>query len=102
MNRYWMAKTKEGKTVSEKETKWADVKDDIQALSLIYSGKSLKLPENMPKYIQAKTASSDLSGENVEILSRYVGFELGNNTVVARVNEETDEVSIELMPKDVF
>ena len=50
----------------------------------------------MEEYIQAKTASVDLGGNNIEIESRYVGFSLGNNIVKVRVNEKTKNISIEV------
>jgi len=93
----WKARTKDGKEISELDCKWADVKDDISELILITnSHKIIKLPKNMEKYIQAKTASAELGSNNIEIESRYIGFEIGNNIVRIRVDEKTNNISVEV------
>jgi len=50
----------------------------------------------MDSYIQGKTASADLNGANIQIESRYIAFKLGNNTVRVRVNEKTQNISVEI------
>jgi len=93
----WKARTKEGKEVSELEHKWNDIENDISELILITnSHQTIKLPKNMEKYFQAKTASAELGADNIEIESRYIGFKLGNNTVIIRVNEKTNNISVEV------
>ena len=60
------------------------------------SGSIIKLPKNMSKYIQGKTASAELGSGNIQIESRYIAFKLGNNIVKVRVDEKTQNISIEL------
>ena len=92
----WKAKTKNGKEVSELDSQWNDIKDDVVELIMITdSHKIIKLPKNMESYIQAKTASAELGSNNIQIESRYIGFKLGNNIVRVRVDEKTQNISIE-------
>ena len=93
----WKARTKDNKMVTEHDAKWIDVQDDISILSMITNdGKYIFLPRDMEKYVQFKTASADLNGKNVQIESRTIGFELGNNTIKIRVHEESGNISIEV------
>jgi len=93
----WKARTKDGKEISELDSSWADVQDEISELIMITnSHQTIKLPKNMNKYIQAKTASAELGSNNIQIESRYLGFELGNNTVIIRVDEKTQNISVEI------
>ena len=93
----WKARTKEGKEISELEHKWNDIENDISELILITnSHQTIKLPKNMEKYIQAKTASAELGTNNIEIESRYIGFKLGDNTIIIRVNEKSNNISVEV------
>lgn len=93
----WKAKTKDGKEVSELDSKWNDVENDISELILITnSHQTIKLPKNMEKYIQAKTASAELGSNNVKIESRYIGFKLGNNIIKIRADEKTNNISVEI------
>ena len=92
----WKAKTKDGNEVSELNTQWNDVKDNISELLLITKdNKIVYLPKNMDSYIQFKTASCELGSKNVDIESRVIGFVLGMNTVKIRVNEKTGNINIE-------
>jgi len=94
---FWKAQTKDGQQVSENDCNWSDVKDNISQLGLVTNGgKIIKLPQNMDKYIQAKTASADLGTKFVQVESRYIGFSLGNNIVRIRVDEKTDNISVEV------
>jgi len=93
----WKAKTKDGKEVSELNTKWADVADNIVDLLLITNeNQIITLPKNMEKYVQAKTASAELGTNKIQLDSRYIGFKLGNNIVKIRVDERTNNISIEV------
>lgn len=93
----WKAKTKDGKEVSELDSSWIEVQDDISELIMITnSHQTIKLPKNMDKYIQAKTASAEIGSNNIEIESRYIGFKIGNNIVRIRVDEKTQNISIEV------
>ena len=100
MSPFWEVKTKDGKIIDEfhGET-WRDIKNEVAELSLILDcdkDKRLTLPPNMDSYIQGKTASADLNGANIQIESRYIAFKLGNNTVRVRVNEKTQNISVEI------
>jgi len=93
----WKAKTKDGKEVSEIDSSWVDNEDNITDLIMITdSHQIIQLPKNMEKYVQAKTASAELGSNDIQIESRYIGFKLGNNTVRIRVNEKTQNISIEV------
>ena len=93
----WKAKTKDGKEVSELNTKWEDVKDNVSELVLISSsGKTVYLPKGMEGYTQFKTASAELGANNIQIESRVIGFKIGNNTVNIRVNEKTGNITVEV------
>ena len=93
----WKANTKEGKEVSELNTKWNDVKDNIsEMLLLTKNGQTIYLPKNMESYIQYKTASAELGSKNIEVESRTVGFKIGNSIVKIKVNEKTSNINLEI------
>ena len=92
----WKIKTKDGKEFSELNAQWNDVKDNIAEMVLITKdGRTIYLPKNMEKYIQFKTASVELGKNDVQIESRSIGFQLGNNIVKIRVNEKNGNIVIE-------
>ena len=94
---YWKAKLKDGREVTENESKWSDVSDQISELGLVLNnGIEIKLPSNMEKYAQAKSASATIGSDNIEIESRYIGIFLGNNIVKIRVDEKTNNISLEV------
>jgi len=93
----WKARTKDGKEVSELNSSWVDIQDDVTDLIMITnSNQIIKLPKNMETYIQATTASAELGTTNIQIESRYIGFKLGNNIVRIRVDEKTQNISVEV------
>lgn len=93
----WTAVAKNGNILDESgSSKWTDIKNDIAALGFDNDGQIISLPKNMEKYIQAKTASADLSGGEAEIQSRSIGFYLGNNIVRVRIDEHSNNISIEI------
>ena len=97
MKNYWSVITKSGEIKNENNSKWSDVENDIEELSLNIPDKQQKI--TLPKgfeYIQAKTASADLNGQNTTIESRYLAIKLGNNIVKVRVNEKTNNISVEI------
>ena len=97
MKNYWSVITKSGEIKNENNSKWSDVENDIEELSLNIPDKQQKI--TLPKgfeYIQAKTASADLNGQNTAIESRYLAIKLGNNIVKVRVNEKTNNISVEI------
>ena len=98
MTTYWFAKKKDGTTVTELTHRWSEVKDDVVSLCLNLGDSEIYLPENMEKYIEAKTASVGLGGGEPRIESRYIGFKLGNNVVRVRVSEKNNDISVEVDP----
>jgi len=94
---YWSVITKSGEVKNENNSKWSDVENDIEELSLNIPSKQQKitLPKGL-EYIQAKTASADLNGQNTTIESRYLGMKLGNSIVKVRVDEKTNNISVEI------
>ena len=93
----WKAKLKDGKTVSELTHQWTNIQAEVTELTLITnSGQIITLPPNMPKYVQFKSASADMNSNNIEIDSRVIGFQQGNTIVKIRVNEKTNNISIEI------
>jgi len=105
---YWTGKTKDGREVNENNSSWTDVKDELSELGfviedvkvpkmgLVIGGQRIDLPKNMPEYIQAKTASADMNGNNVQIESRYIGFCKDGTQIILRVNEESNDITVEL------
>ena len=100
----WIAKTRDGKTHDEETSNWNDIKDDVVCLEFYLADfksyhlftQTISLPQNMKEYVFAKTASADLSGQNIKIESRYIQCKIGNNIVRIRVNETTGNVSVEV------
>ena len=91
----WEAITKSNDEVTEDDINWDLVKNKVNSLSLYNNGQRIHLPENL-EYVQGKSACASLGGGKVEILSRYIGFYLGNNIIKVRVNEKTNDISIEV------
>jgi len=94
----WIVETKNGNIYTETGSKsWDDIdQDDIKKVQFDNNGQIISLPENMEEYIQAKTASADLGSNNIQIESRYLAFKMGNNIVRIRVDEKTNNISIEV------
>jgi len=93
----WKARTKDNKEVSELNTKWNEIQDNIDELLLITpKGQIIYLPKKMKKYVQFKTAGAELGKNNVEIESRVIGFEINGTTVKIRANEKTGNINIEV------
>ena len=92
----WIGKTT-AKEISETNTDWKTAKQELISLSLDNNGQIIELPDNM-EYVQGKTASASLNGGECQVHSRYIGCILGNNTVVVRINEMTNNIKIEIVP----
>ena len=94
---FWKAETKDGKEFQEGEVNWIEIEGDVVKLGMCTNdGRFIFLPQNMDKYVQAKTASADLNGNNMVIESRYIAFKTGNNMVRVRVDEKTNNISVEI------
>lgn len=94
----WKAILKDGSSVEEdiKTPNWTQVKHDIIALELDNNGQSIKLPENMSEYLQGKTASADIISGQCTLESRYIGFCKNNIRIIIRVDEKSNNMSIEI------
>ena len=94
--KFWEATLKDGRVVNALDgTKWDDICSNVKSLRYVVTGKfSIKLPENL-SYVQATTCSADMLSGCCEIESRYIGYiEDGKKTLV-RINEKTNEITIE-------
>jgi hypothetical protein len=91
----WEATAENGDEITEDDLNWELVKNKVNSLSLNNNGQIITLPKNM-KYIQGKSARASVGGGKVEILSSYIGLKLGNNIVKVRVDEKTNNISIEV------
>jgi len=91
----WEAVGKNDSEINEDDINWELVKNRVKSLQLNNNGQIIRLPDNM-EYIQGKTASANLMGGKVQIESRYVGIKVGNNIVKIRVDEKTNDISIEV------
>jgi hypothetical protein len=93
---YWTGKTKDNREVSEKTHPWNEIEKDLIELKLFIPSKniSITLPPNM-KYSHFKSASCSLGGKNIEIESRVIGVKIGNNLVKIRIDEKTNNITIE-------
>ncbi len=94
----WEAILSDGSVVSEKDTKWSDVKESVVGLRFYYQGIMFELPSNQASYSQAKTASVPLSSGPVvpQIESRWIGFSPdGEHTIRLRFFEREDKVILE-------
>lgn len=97
---YWSGKTRYGKIVNEMNDKWNEIENDLVEIEFHVTNKDgteqiISLPKNM-KYNQFKSASAGLGDNKVEIESRVLGIDLGNNIVNIRVNEKTNNISLEI------
>lgn len=91
----WEAIDKNGNKIDEDDINWDLVKDKVKSLSLNNNEQIISLPDNM-EYVQGKTASAILGSGKIQVESRYIGLKIGNKVVKVRVNEQTNNISIEV------
>ena len=91
----WKALGINSEEIHENDINWDLVKDKVSTLSLDNDGQIISLPDNM-EYIQGKSACANFGSGKVEVLSRYIGFTLGSNTITIRVDEKTNNISVEV------
>jgi len=91
----WEAKGVNNEDITEEDINWDLVKDKVTALKLNNNGQIIKLPDNL-KYVQGKTASATIGSGKVQIASRFIGFEIGNNIIKIRVDEQNNNISVEV------
>jgi len=100
MKKYWRGYAKNGMIISEAlGAKWDECKKDIVKLELVLDDGVKEQVISLPKgleFIQAKTSMGDLCSGICEIESRYIACILGNNIVRIRVNEKTNNISLEI------
>lgn len=96
--RYWEVITSDNQVMTELKDKWEDVKG-IEQLSFVIEDKEgrnkITLPRGMDSYHQAKSASLVVGSKGVQIESRYIAFKKGNIIVRVRIDEQTNNISIE-------
>jgi hypothetical protein len=92
----WHAILKNGKTVSEDDTNWNDIKDNISKLEFDNNGQKISLPKNSEGYIQGKTASGNMFSGECKIESRYIGCKYRNNIIKIRIDENSNNISLEI------
>ena len=92
----WEAKDINGNLVTEDDINWECVKDKASSLQLNNNGQIISLPNNA-KYVQGKTASSVIGSGKIQIESRYVGIIKNNFKILVRVDEKTNNISIEMV-----
>ena len=98
MSKLWKAKLKDGSIIEETEpSNWDAIKDQVSYLELNNNGQIISLPKNCEKYIQGKTASSNILNGECIIESRYIGLKIGNNIMKIRVNEKNNNISVEII-----
>ena len=93
--KFWKAKLKNNQWTDENKEKWDDIKNDVICLQLCLDDRTITLPENADSYIQGKTASANMLTGEMCIESRFLGYVLGNIIVKIRVNELTNNITIE-------
>jgi hypothetical protein len=91
----WMAVTENGDLINESDINWSLISEKVCKLVMYSDGQTITLPENM-SYIQGKSACAAFSSGKVEVLSRYIGFRIGNKIVKVRVCENTNNISVEV------
>lgn len=92
----WTAKLKNDNEISESETHWETIKNEIKQLGFINNDISINLPENMEQYIQGKTASAFLGSNRINVESRYIGFKHKGTLFKLRIDEKTNNITIEI------
>jgi len=94
MEKYWRGMTKDGGIVSEAlGAQWGE--HELTTLEFVLNDQRITLPKGH-EYIQGKTASANLLSGECEIESRYIGVKLGNNIVKIRIDEKTNNISLEI------
>lgn len=91
----WEGIDDSGNKITENDINWELVKNRIKELSFNNNGTIISLPKNL-EYIQGKTASASLGSGKINILSRYIGFKCRNNIFKVRIDEITNNISIEI------
>jgi len=96
--KYWRAVTDDDQIFTETDSNWEDVENIKELSFIIDDGKEktvIALPKGMDSYNQAKSASMVVGSKRVQIESRYISFCQRNITIRVRIDEKTNNISIE-------
>lgn len=94
----WIARYKDGTIIKEDRCMWKDIDvSRILDFSIYAHGKMFILPSGKDGYYQGKSASASLNGSGIEVLSRYIGYEEGNNKIQLRIDEKTGDCRLEVL-----
>ena len=86
-----------GALITERDVNWSEIDvSAVRRLALCFDGRVYALPEGPRRYVQGKTASVPMEGGDITIESRYIGFRHGNHEYCLRVDEYTNDVSVEI------
>lgn len=93
----WKSILKNGDIVEENTEfpNWTKIKDSVASLEMDNNGQIIKLPSNMPEYIQGKTASANLNNGECQIESRFIGFVKNGLRIIVRIDERSNNIFIE-------
>jgi hypothetical protein len=96
----WTAKLVDGTIARESDgTPWGDVKARATGLRLSTPQIEIKLPDGQLGYIQRRSGSCPLSGGEIRIESRSIGFITpSGDAVVLTVPEAGRKVLVEVLP----
>jgi len=96
----WFAGLADGLFLKEGEDDWDDVVEQmgkVVTVGLVKDGRIFSLPPGHREYIQAKSATAVLGSNEVQVLSRYVGYRQGSQVIRIRVMEDTNDVTLEIV-----
>jgi hypothetical protein len=92
----WIAILNDNSKIKEDEKQWNEIQEEVKYLYFDYNGQKVLPPENCHPYQQATTASAPLGGGEITVESRYITCTIGNNTMRIRVDENSNQISIEV------
>jgi hypothetical protein len=94
----WTARLLDGSVARESDgTMWCDVKDDVAGLSLASNGVEVSLPAGLARYVQWHGGSCPMSGGEVRVEDRCVGFQTpSGDEVIVRIPESGGKVILEV------
>ena len=90
----WIALLEDNSLISERDTDWDSIKDNIKKMGWIIHDVIIWLPENVEYSIPMTSASATLQG-NITIESRYIPFKLGSNSIKVRIINNNIQIEAE-------
>ena len=91
----WKAQTDDGRWFNEGEIPWEVIQPNVTHLEFNNNGQRLVLPK-AESYLQGKSASADMATGKCSIESRFLGAIIGNTIVKIRINEVSNNISVEI------